>query len=137
MLKPGIKSILDLGQVFVAAEIIVNGCNLGMSWMYPYTVDISNSLRVGNNDIEIRVTNQWSNRLIGDEMFPDQSGGYKLDGARPTGKMPQWYINNEPMPEGPRTTFCTGQFYKKGDPLMPSGLLGPVKIKFKKTIILN
>ena len=39
-----------------------------------------------------------------------------------------WSVNNETIPEGQRTTFCTVSFYNADDPLMPSGLMGPVSI---------
>lgn len=42
------------------------------------------------------------------------------------GNMPDWYINNEPLPEGPRSTFTTHNFYSRDHTLLPSGLLGPV-----------
>jgi hypothetical protein len=51
--------------------------------------------------------------------------------------MPEWYTKNEPRPQGKRTTFTTAPFYKKDDKLMPSGLLGPVNIKFSKLISLQ
>jgi len=51
--------------------------------------------------------------------------------------MPQWFLNEEPMPAGPRSTFCAYEFYKKGDPLMPSGLKGPVKIDYKRVVELS
>ncbi len=40
----------------------------------------------------------------------------------------EFHPKNEPMPAGARTTFSTTSFYKNGDPLLSSGLLGPVKI---------
>ena len=79
--------------------------------------------------MEIKITNQWSNKLIGDKRFPPSYSGYKLEGNFPKGTMMGWYANNEPMPDGKRSTFCTADFYNSNDPLMPSGLLGPVKIK--------
>jgi hypothetical protein len=110
----------------------------GVLWITPFETDITNYLKKGENRLEIRVTNQWSNRLIGDERYPKQDGGYALTSNPPAidSKMPQWYINNQPMPEGPRTTFCSGGFYSKGDPLMPSGLMGPVFLKPVKRIEL-
>ncbi len=123
--------LLDLGAVSIVAEVKLNGQDLGVLWMSPFKTDITNYLKAGENKLEIKVTNQWSNRLIGDERYPKQDGGYALEpspGNRPKGKMPAWYTNNEPMPAGPRTTFTTAPFYKKDDPLMSSGLLGPVKI---------
>ncbi|HET8828277.1 MAG TPA: glycosyl hydrolase, partial [Pelobium sp.] len=119
---------LDLGQVSIVAEVKLNGKDLGVLWMPPFKVDISDHLKVGKNSLEIKVTNQWSNHLIGDERYPKQDGGYQLESHNPQGKMPQWYTDNKPMPAGPRTTFTTAPFYKKDDPLMSSGLLGKVQI---------
>lgn len=120
--------ILDLGDVKIVAEVILNGMDLGVLWMPPFRVDISDALKEGANQMEIKVTNQWSNKLIGDERFPPGYSGYKLEGNFPKGKMMDWYASNKPMPAGQRTTFCTGGFYKATDELMPSGLLGPVQI---------
>ena len=65
------------------------------------------------------MANLWINRLIGDEKFPD-------DGIK-NGKWPEWLLNGSSRPTG-RYTFTTHHYYKKDDPLMPSGLLGPVEI---------
>jgi len=74
--------------------------------------------------------------MIGDENYSSDYIGYKQPSYFPSenDKMPEWYIKNEPMPKGPRKTFNTFKFYSKGDDLMPSGLLGPVKIKYKRVI---
>jgi len=132
------KAILDLGQVNIAAEVWVNGKNAGVLWIAPFKLDISNYLVKGENKLEVHITNQWTNKLIGDERYPKQDDGYKLSSYNPqeNSKMPDWFLNNEPIPEGPRTTFDSGQFYKKGDPLLPSGLLGPVSIEFKDVITI-
>ncbi|MGB5942931.1 MAG: glycosyl hydrolase [Leeuwenhoekiella sp.] len=127
-------AILDLGSVKISAEVFVNGKNAGVLWIAPYTIDIIDHLVKGENSIKIKVYNQWTNRLIGDERFPKQDGGYQYSSYIPQddSKMPAWYTNNEPMPEGPRTTFDAGQFYKRSDVLISSGLLGPVKILYLK-----
>ena len=127
------RYILNLGDVKIVAEVKLNGKDLGVSWMPPYKVDISEALQKGNNQLEIRITNQWSNKLIGDERFPTSYPAFKLEGNFPKNQMVDWYVNNEPMPEGQRTTFCTADFYDADDPLMPSGLLGPVQIETIKT----
>lgn len=57
---------LDLGRVGDLAEVSVNGRALGTLWKTPYRVDVSGALRPGENVLEIKVTNQWTNRLIGD-----------------------------------------------------------------------
>ena len=91
----------------------------------------------------IEVTNQWTNRLIGDEKLPNQTG-YDVRKSNPgfgpenTGekddKMPEWFRNNEPLPEGPRKTFSAYSFQKATDKLLPSGLLGPITITTSKLI---
>lgn len=126
------RYVLDLGQVNIVAEVIVNGKNLGVLWMSPFRVDITKELQQRNNTLEIRVTNQWTNHLIGDERFP-ATDGYTQDAL----KMPAWYTKNEPMPKSERTTFTTTQFYTAKSPLLSAGLLGPVQIKNEKVIILK
>jgi hypothetical protein len=123
---------LDLGEVNIIAAVKLNGKDLGVQWMKPLRVDITDAVREGTNVLEIAVTNLWSNRLIGEERYPKQDGGYKLERYRNGNgvklKMPAWYVNNEPVPPGPRTTFTTSDFYDADDALFPSGLKGPVKI---------
>lgn len=127
------RVLLDLGQVNIVAEVKINGENAGVVWLPPFQLDVSDYIKAGENILEIAVTNLWSNRLIGDERYPANDDGYQLESHNPTGLMPQWYVNNEPRPEGLRTTFTTAPFYKKDDPLMPSGLVGPVRlIGYKK-----
>ena len=57
---------LDLGDVHDIAEVLLNQQNVGIVWRKPYRVNVKNVLRPGNNEVEIRVTNSWLNRLIGD-----------------------------------------------------------------------
>lgn len=130
---------LDLGEVDIIGEVTLNGKYLGVQWMKPFLLDITDAVREGDNTLEIAVTNLWSNRLIGEERFPKQDGGYELErasnGNMVTRKMPAWYVNNEPLPPGPRTTFTTADFYDADDALFPSGLKGPVQIiALEKTV---
>ena len=124
--------IMELGNVKIVAEVFLNGVNLGVHRMDPFSMNISEALRQGANVLEIKITNQWSNKLIGDERFPFSFSGYKLEGNFPKGIMMDWYVKNQPLPSGERTTFCTAPFYRATDELMPSGLLGPVQIRVKK-----
>ncbi len=136
----GTMACLDLGEVNIAAEVFVNNRKAGVVWRKPYRLEIGEYLLKGANQLEIRVVNQWTNRLIGDERFPDQSGGDKISGYVPANdsRMPDWYINNQPMPAGPRTTFDSGGFARRsdGNTLVPAGLLGPARIKFRKQVKL-
>lgn len=91
---------IDLGDVKNIAEVLVNGKPAGIVWKHPFQVDISALLKPGKNNLEIRVTNLWVNRLIGDQQ-PDVEK---------------------------KITYTTMPFYKAGAPLLPSGLLGPVRI---------
>ncbi len=57
---------IDLGKVDDLAEVWVNGKLAGTAWKPPYKVDITRAAKPGLNHIEIRSTNLWVNRLIGD-----------------------------------------------------------------------
>jgi hypothetical protein len=63
---------LDLGRVGDIAEVGVNGRTLGQLWKAPYRVDVSAALRPGDNRLEIKVTNQWTNRIAGDRLLPPE-----------------------------------------------------------------
>jgi len=97
---PGTHHVLDLGDVQSLAEVIVNSKSLGIVWKKPFRVDVSKALKTGANTIEVKVTNLWVNRMIGDR-----------------------------QPDAPRQyTFTRPVFYKANSPLLPSGLLGPVRV---------
>ena len=142
-IKSDRKFELDLGSVNVIAKVVLNGKEIGVSWLAPFTLDVTSALKEGTNLLEIQITNQWTNRLIGDEKLPNQTG-YDIRRGKPgfgdenfrgkDVKMPEWYRKNQPLPEGPRKTFSAYGFQKATDPLLPSGLLGPVKIVTNKII---
>lgn len=115
----GAKLFLDLGTVRELARVRLNGKDLGVLWTAPWRVEITEAVRPGGNRLEIDVANLWPNRLIGDEELPD-------DGIK-GGRWPDWLLDGTPRTSG-RFTFTTHRYYKKGDPLLPSGLLGPVTI---------
>jgi hypothetical protein len=68
--KPGRKLLLSLGDVRDLAEVFVNAQPFGLLWKPPYQVDVTSALRPGANCIEVRVTNQWTNRILGDRLAP-------------------------------------------------------------------
>lgn len=121
---------LDLGRVEVIAEVKLNGKDLGVLWKPPFRVEVTPALQPGDNVIEVKVTNLWVNRMIGDEQFPE-------DGERnPEGTLkqwPQWLQDGKPSPTG-RSTFTSWRLWKKDAPLVESGLLGPVKLLTAQTI---
>lgn len=136
---------LDLGRVEVLAEVLVNGKRASICWAPPYAIDIQQLLHEGDNLIEIRVTNLWVNRLIGDEYLPEenvynyQDIPNKYSTLRNGGikKLPEWYLQGKPKPAGGRIAFTTWKHYDKTSPLVESGLLGPVTLTVGKIESLN
>lgn len=116
---------LDLGDVQIAAEVLLNGQSVRTLWRPPFVVDLTDAVQSGPNTLEVRVTNLWTNRLIGDAALPDETG-YTFDNSRP---IPDWYARNQ-APPGPRRTFTTYDFHRTDRKLLPSGLLGPVVLRF-------
>jgi hypothetical protein len=98
--SPGALLWLDLGDVENIADVTVNGKNQGIVWKAPFRIDVTQALVPGSNQIVVRVTNLWVNRMIGDQ----QSWA------------PKKYAFADFMP------------YKADSPLLPSGLLGPVRL---------
>ena len=100
-ITPGKRHWIDLGNVEVMARVTLNGKNVGIRWIAPYSLDITDALQSGENVLEIEVANLWANRLIGDTKLPVER----------------------------RTTWTTFHYaYGAHSPLLPSGLIGPVRI---------
>ena len=64
------KVFLDLGRVGDIAEVTLNGKKLDLLWKAPFRIEITNTLKKGKNHLEIKVTNEWTNRLAGDKDAP-------------------------------------------------------------------
>jgi hypothetical protein len=108
-LRPEAKLMLNLGDVKELAEVSVNGKPVGILWTPPFRADVTGALQAGVNRLEIKVTNLWTNRMIGDQELPPEK----------------------------RYTFSTYDPYDKTSPfgrrtgpnqLLGSGLLGPVTL---------
>lgn len=132
LLQSNKKIVIDLGSVFVIAEVIVNGKNAGVLWKAPFRVNIDEFVQKGKNALEVKVTNLWTNRLIGDEKLPLD---YPRNGKRAK-PLPSWLLSETERPSR-RTTFASWNHYNKNDDLLTSGLLGPVKLIFFETIRLK
>ena len=92
---------LNLGEVHEVAAVRINGKGVGTLWKFPYTIRTDGLLHAGANTIEVDVTNLWPNRLIGDAQDPN----------------------------GKHYTWTNIRKYTKDSPLLPSGMLGPVRIE--------
>ncbi|HEX7115174.1 MAG TPA: glycosyl hydrolase [Steroidobacter sp.] len=122
---PAERVYLDLGEVNVIAEVKLNGQPLGVLWNPPYRVDVTDALKPkGENLLEVTVVNLWVNRLIGDEHLPADSD---RDAAGTLKSWPKWVLEGKRSPTG-RHTFATRRVWTKDDPLVPSGLVGPVRL---------
>jgi len=91
--------LLDLGDVCSIARVRLNGKPAGGCWTVPFQVELTGLVKPGDNLLEIEVANTWSNRLTGDALA---AGGRK-------------YTN-------------TNIRWSKDTALLPSGLLGPVRL---------
>lgn len=117
---------LDLGRVEVMAQLFINGEEVGIGWRNPFIFDITHYIKPGKNKLEIVVVNLWPNRLIGDEQYPDDIG---YDEKGNLSSWPKWLINNKKRPTS-RQVFSARRQWNAEDELLPSGLLGPVRILF-------
>jgi len=128
------RLFLDLGRVEVIAEVWLNGTSLGTLWKPLFICEVTGLLRAKANNLEVRVTNLWPNRLIGDEQFPDDC---TADGSWKKGVIPawpEWLKNSKARPEPHRLTFCTWKHWSGDDTPLPSGLLGPVTLKQMRNV---
>jgi hypothetical protein len=131
LLGPGKRLLLDLGRVQVIARVKLNGQDLGFLWKAPFVVDVTNAVRAGDNALEIEVTNLWPNRMIGDAHLPKDTERFGPENPTHIGlakAWPAWLLEGKPSPTG-RYTFAFGEYYHPNDPLLPSGLLGPVMLR--------
>ena len=99
LLRDGRDLFLDLGSLREVAEVTLNGRPPGVLWKEPFQADVSGLLRPGRNVLEVKVTNLWNNRLMGDLRDP---------GQKPYAR--------------------TNMVLKERD-LVPAGLFGPVTIR--------
>lgn len=152
-LGKGRRVFLDLGRVEVIAGVTVNGRDLGVVWKEPYRVDITDVVQAGANRVSVAVTNLWANQLIADAALPEEGdfadaewaigdragtdGKWKPVMARKITALPDWYKAGRPKPPGGRLTFSPWTFYQKDEPLLDSGLLGPVRLVFADDVVVK
>jgi hypothetical protein len=94
--------VLDLGDVREVAVVLVNGIAVDTLWKQPYSIPITGFVKPGNNRLDIKVTNLWHNRLVGD-------------------------VGKDAAARVTRTNIQDR--YRSNMPLIPSGLIGPVVVR--------
>ena len=109
--RPTGRLVLDLGDVKDLAVVSLNGASADTLWKAPYRMDVTGRVKPGQNRLQIRVTNSWQNRLVGDQRFPP---ALPAENAR---------CGQE------RTTYLTFQPQQPIEGLNPSGLLGPARLE--------
>ncbi len=102
--RPDTRLLLDMGEVLDMADVTLNGKGMGLFWKPPFRFDVTGLLRPGENRLEVKVTNQWTNRLIGDRALAKEK---KILGD---------------------TRIMVGGMGGGSVPLSESGLLGPVAL---------
>jgi hypothetical protein len=132
---PGKRVVLDLGDVRSLAQVNVNGHDQGVLWTPPFQIDVTAALHAGSNRLVVAVTNDWHNRLVGDETEPaDVEWGevatynHRTPEGRPLVAFPQWLVRHEPRPQKGRFTFTSWNFFTADSKLDQAGLLGPVML---------
>lgn len=91
---------IDLGKVENLANVYVNGIYCGTAWISPYTIDITDALKKGKNNLHIEIVNTWANALLGND-----------NGTPPF-----------------KNIWTNGKYRMAEKQLLPAGLLGPVKL---------
>lgn len=124
---------LELGVVKHIARVMLNKRDLGVVWTAPWSVTFPAwLLKKRGNQLEIRISNVWVNRLIGDEQEPADCewliGGSAYKQGYYLKEFPDWFLKNQPRPSKKRYCFTTWNYFTRDSPLVGSGLLGPVRI---------
>lgn len=123
---------LSLGEVPSGlARVLVNGRDCGTAWCAPWEVDVSAAVKPGKNELEIRYVNNWCNLLAGEchKAASDRIVRTAIrfwEKPRSEGIRRQW---------ASRPTVYSG--YAVGDPLQPSGLLGPITLRIGEPEVLT
>ena len=117
---------LSLGNVPTGlAHVFVNGVDCGVAWCAPWEVSVpASAIREGENEIEIRYTNNWFNRLVGDCFLEPEN--------RVTRSTLRYSAKPREKSDPKRPWFLLPSIYSGpavSDRLQPSGLIGPVVLR--------
>ena len=99
--------VLDLGDVRESARVKINGKDVATLWSVPFTAKVGKFLKPGENKIEVEVTNLPANRIADYDRRGIEWRNFKEINLVDINYKPTKYGNWE---------------------VVPSGLLGPVKL---------
>jgi hypothetical protein len=138
MPSAGERLILDLGDVKNFGDVTVNGATVPTLWKPPFRIDVTEVVRRAGGSqpsalslqVSVKVTNLWPNRMIGDDFkLADSTYAQGAIMERHLIGWPPFIQDGKPSPSG-RFTFATWGHWTKDDALLPSGMLGPVVLRY-------
>lgn len=66
------KISIELGNCGSVANVFINGRDVGIIWCSPWELNITQYLKKGENNLEIRLANSLMNRMILDSKLPEK-----------------------------------------------------------------
>lgn len=97
------KVYIDLGDPGFVARVFVNSVDVGVVWCSPWSLEITNYLKDGDNELEIHVANSLINRMIYDASLSEEQ----------------------------RVTYAYPMIVSPSDKLIPSGLRNVKLVRMK------
>ncbi|TWT97671.1 hypothetical protein Pla108_18230 [Botrimarina colliarenosi] len=67
----GSRAWLDVGRASALAAVRLNGVDCGVAWTAPWRVDVTDALRVGDNELSVTTPSVWKNALVADLAKPE------------------------------------------------------------------
>jgi len=115
------KILFCLTNVHEVAEVFINNHSAGVIWKRPYTLDITEYLRKGLNEIKIKVVNLWINNCLNPENTEDYNSGALL--------IDEWPYFVSIIDNYIRERLSNWREREMVKKLQPSGLSGKVLLK--------
>ena len=102
LVVPEHRIYLQLPAFGCTAHVTVNGKDQGIVWDPNYQLDITDAVHKGKNQVTVRVTNPWRNRIIGDlnEDRGDRAAFTTSPGVDKYDQVPYFSRNHELIPTG-------------------------------------
>ena len=119
---------LHLGTVKELARVRLNGKDLGVVWTAPWQVEITGAVKEGENQLEIEVANLWPNRLIGDASLPKEKRITQTNITTYDTPLQRTGIAGSSWAQRKCETCQQRITSGEAPTLLPSGLLGPVRL---------